>query len=159
MLLRALSLALLCSSVPALAQPAGSSCSTNPDCYSCALIRHVDGDTFRASCANAWSRSAEVLVRLFGVDTPEGGDRARCAAELTKARAAALFLARILPAGSFLEVFKVEVDSHGRWVAMVRRPRCDSKAECVSVDIAAEMVWSGHARPWPTRAPKPSWCD
>lgn len=158
MLMRSLFVALLCCSVPALAQTAGSICSTNPDCYSCALTRHVDGDTFRASCANAWSRSRDVTVRLFGVDTPESGERAKCAGETAKAKAASSFLASILPVGSFLEIYKVETDSHGRWVAMVRRPRCDSKAECVSVDIAAEMVWSGHARPWPARAPKPGWC-
>lgn len=156
MLRRALA-ALLFFVSPAFAQSAFAPCVTRPDCYQCALTGYVDGDTFHAACVNSRTPLQEVTVRLFAVDAPETGERAKCAAEREKGRAASAYLAQVL--SSSLEIIKVEVDQFGRWVAMVRKSRCDNRLNCQDTDIAAEMVWAGHAKPWPVRSAKPNWCD
>lgn len=139
--------------------PVASRAQPVPQSYACAVTRAVDGDTFRAVCHNGIAPSADVAVRLFAVDAPETGEHAKCAAEREKGRAAANYLARLIPPGSFVELIKVDADSYGRWVAVVRKPKCNSAAECTYADIASELMWAGHARPWPVRSPKPGWCD
>lgn len=84
---RLLALALICLATPALAQkvPAGVSRTAN-------ILRVVDGDTVVIEAL--WVPAPikkEISVRIFGVDTPEKGFRAKCPAEDMRAQAATSF--------------------------------------------------------------------
>lgn len=91
-----------------------------------------------------------VALRLFGIDTPEVGERAKCDLERARGESASAFLRWWMPAGAFVEVIKVDVDRYGRWVGLARYKESD---------VSAELSWRGYARPWSYRTPKPNWCD
>lgn len=102
----------------------------------------IDGDTFRD-----WRTG--VRYRLANIDTPETGDRARCAAE-REAAAAATAAARALIAGA-REVKVVptgRIDQFGRTIAFV---------ELDGRDLGEMMIASEHARRWEGR--RRPWCD
>ena len=113
------------------------------------MSRHIDGDTFEAHCGGGGD-NRQITLRLFGIDTPETGARAKCDIEMQRGESASAFLSAWMPVGSFVQVLKVDQDKYGRWVGLARYR--DS-------DVSAELSWRGYARPWSYRTPKPNWCD
>lgn len=63
---------------------------------------------------------------------------------------AKLFLVEMLPDYGQLEVIELGQDRDGRVIGVARYN---------GRDVGAEMVWSGHAKPWPKNGRKPTWCD
>lgn len=159
MCLRCILLAMIV--LPILLQPGNAGaldCWSQPGCYICTVVRHIDGDTLGVQCASGDDAYTGPL-RLSGIDTPETGDRAKCDAEREKGKAAAFYMSTLAGVGSSIQVLKLDVDRYGRWVGMVRKLRCDRQLDCVSVDLGATLVWEGHAKPWAWRTPKPNWCE
>lgn len=80
-------LVFLALAMPALAQrtPAGATYDAN-------ILRTTDGDTVVVQAL--WvpdPLKKEIAIRIFGVDTPEKGFRAKCPAEDAKGQAASVF--------------------------------------------------------------------
>jgi endonuclease YncB( thermonuclease family) len=84
------------------------------------VLRVVDADTFRARVM-VWP-AVEILatIRVRVVDAPEGGRRARCAAERRLARGATAFVRRLLPRGTVVRIRNVRPGKYaGRVIADV----------------------------------------
>lgn len=136
-------------------------CDAKPNCHRCFVTRPIDGDTFAISCMS--KEPPHVLephvLRLFGIDAPEKGELAKCELERQRGETATAYLAQVLAARGSLEVLKTDVDRYGRWVGLARSTKYDRQLESTHEDISALMSWSGHARPWSYKTPKPNWCD
>ncbi len=82
--------------------------------YDVVLTRVIDGDTV-AFQAN-WlpdPLKKELSVRVFGVDTPEKGHRAKCAAENERGQAATAFTKSVINASSKRQVLLMDWDKYG----------------------------------------------
>lgn len=82
--------------------------------YDVVLTRVIDGDTV-AFQAN-WlpdPLKKELSVRVFGVDTPEKGHRAKCAAENERGQAATAFTKSAINASSKRQVLLMDWDKYG----------------------------------------------
>jgi len=97
-----------------------------------------DGDTFRIG---------EERIRIIGMDAPEIGRRAGCAAEQEAAERARDFLRTRLMTGN-VEIVRNGKDVYGRTLANVR---------IGGRDIADTMLENGLARPY-TPGRHPDWC-
>lgn len=140
---------------------ANKSCDEKPNCHRCFVSRPIDGDTFGITCVSKEPPHGpeQHVLRLFGIDAPENGERAKCDLERHRAETAAAYLAMLLASRPMLDVLKSDVDRYGRWVGLARSTQCNNKMECTMDDLSALMSWSGHARPWSYKTPKPNWCD
>lgn len=116
--------------------------------YAARVLRVVDGDTFLARIRTWLYQDTTVYVRLLGVDTPERGDKARCAEERRLAEAATARLEVLLSAGS-IELRQIQGDKYAK--------RIDAQVYAAGVDVVGAMIESGHGRPYAGRARKP-WC-
>lgn len=82
--------------------------------YDVVLTRIIDGDTV-AFQAN-WlpdPLKKELSIRVFGVDTPEKGHRAKCAAENERGQAATAFTRNAINTSSRKQVLLMDWDKYG----------------------------------------------
>jgi endonuclease YncB( thermonuclease family) len=82
--------------------------------YEVEVNRIVDGDTvaFRAD----WlpdPLKKELSVRVFGVDTPEKGHRAKCPAEAERGQAASAFTKQVVSRAQKRQVLLMDWDKYG----------------------------------------------
>lgn len=81
--------------------------------YEWRIVRVVDGDTVRVDAApDLPPELARLSVRVRGVDTPEKGGRAKCAAERRGGLAATTFTGRAIRAGRRVVIRNPE---RGKW--------------------------------------------
>jgi len=126
--LEATLLALLILSSAAQTRPADY-----PGPYTAKVVRVLDADTFRARVKIWPTLTVLASVRLRGVDTPEKGFRARCAAERAAAERATRHVRSLLPPGTRVRlqdvrlgkfagriIATVRVRRHGRWYDLSR---------------------------------------
>lgn len=111
------------------------------------VIRVVDGDTFEADAKIWLGQSVDVRVRIAGIDAPEL--HARCASELTRARAARDYLAHRIADGT-VWLADVRYDKYG---GRVRATVRDAQG-----DIGAEMLRKGLVREYHGERRR-TWCD
>ncbi len=99
-------LALLCP-VLALAEPVGV-------VYDAVINRIIDGDTVVVQ-ANYLPKPLrpEIAVRIYGVDTPEKGFRAKCKEEDDRGHAATAFTTAAVKASAKRQVALIEWDKYG----------------------------------------------
>lgn len=103
-------------------------------------IRVIDGDTFDA---------ARVRYRIVNIDTPETGDRARCAAERRLGDRATHAARTLIRNAADIEIRPTgRIDSYGRTIAFLS---LDGR------DFGEILVERGLARPW--RGRREPWCD
>lgn len=105
----------------------------------------IDGDTFRLG---------DRTIRLIGIDAPETHP-ARCEAEAKAGEAATAELQRLLNAGPFVMVSRIDepTDRYGRELRAVRRALPDGTTQV----IAEEMIASGTVRAY-RGAFRAGWC-
>lgn len=105
----------------------------------------IDGDTFRIG---------ERKIRIIGIDTPETHSP-RCPAEAKLGAEATAELQRLLNAGPFTMVARLDepTDRYGRELRALNRT--DAKGETVS--LAGQMIASGKARRYAGDLRK-GWC-
>lgn len=141
-----IALALMALATPALAQktPVGVT-------YDAKILRASDGDTVVVEAL--WVPAPikkEVAVRIFGVDTPEKGFRAKCPAEDAKGLAASAFTKDQIAKAKKLQYVLYDWDKFGGRV--LGDLLIDGKS------LREALITNGYARPYFGDA-KQSWCN
>lgn len=82
--------------------------------YEAVVTRVIDGDTvaIRADWLPA-PLKPEISVRVFGVDTPEKGFRAKCPAEAQRGEMATAFTKQVISASSHRQILLMDWDKYG----------------------------------------------
>ena len=119
--------------------------------YNYKITRILDGDTvgFEATFLPDPLKK-ELLIRIYGVDTPEKGHRAQCPDEAKKGTAATQFTANALNNAKKIEV------AIGNWDKFGGRVLGDVLIDGKSLRIA--LIKNGYAREYYGLA-KESWCN
>jgi endonuclease YncB( thermonuclease family) len=115
------------------------------------VLRVVDGDTieFQATWVPAPMRQ-RILLRVYGVDTPEKGHRAKCPQEAQRGQAATEFVHRVIASSSTARPFVTDWDKYGGRV--LGDVILDN-----NVSLRALLIQNGFARAYFGEA-KQSWC-
>lgn len=118
--------------------------------YDWPITRVIDGDTvaFQAD----WlpdPLKKELSIRVYGVDTPEKGHRAKCPSEDTRGRAATEFTKQAILAAKKRQIVLREWDKYGGRV--LGDVMLDGKS------LREMLITRGFARPYFGEA-KTSWC-
>ena len=119
--------------------------------YDAVLTRVIDGDTV-AFQAN-WlpdPLKKELSIRVFGVDTPEKGFRAKCPQEDQRGQAAASFTKQVVNASQKRQVLLMDWDKYGGRV--LGDVVLDGKS------LRGMLIQNGYAREYYGEA-KTSWCN
>ena len=104
-----LSLALLLIGTPALAQKTPTGVT-----YDVEVLRVIDGDTIacKADFLPAPLKK-ELSIRVFGVDTPEKGFRAKCPSEDQRGQAATAFTKELVTVAKKRQIVLYDWDKYG----------------------------------------------
>ena len=118
--------------------------------YDYKITRVIDGDTvaFAASFLPK-PLKREMSVRVYGVDTPEKGHRAKCDAENKKGLEATEFTKKLLANAKRTQVVIIDWDKYGGRVL--------GDVIVDGISLRSLLISSGYARPYFGDA-KQSWC-
>lgn len=119
--------------------------------YDVVLTRVIDGDTV-AFQAN-WlpdPLKKELSIRVFGVDTPEKGFRAKCPAEDARGQAATAFTKGVINKSQKRQVILMDWDKYGGRVL--------GDVLLDGVSLRQLLIQNGYAREYYGEA-KTSWCE
>lgn len=114
-----------------------------------AVTEVVDGDTVWVK-ARIWiGQDVTTKVRLAGIDAPETGRRAKCAAEIAKGEEARAYLQALI-GGRDVSLFEVAADKFGnrvdaRIVLVEQRAKIDVSSRMMEKNLA--VAW-GETAPW-----------
>ena len=119
--------------------------------YNYKLTRVLDGDTvgFEAKFLPDPLKK-ELLIRVYGVDTPEKGFRAKCESENTKGLAATEFTKKSIASAKKIEVAIANWDKFGGRVL--------GDVILDGQSLRALLIKNGYAREYYGEA-KQSWCN
>lgn len=119
--------------------------------YEVVLTRVIDGDTvaFQANWLPEPLKK-ELSIRVFGVDTPEKGFRAKCPAEDARGQAATTFTKNVINKSQTRHVVLMDWDKYGGRV--LGDVLLDGQS------LRAMLISNGFAREYYGEA-KTSWCD
>lgn len=119
--------------------------------YDVQFTRVVDGDTvaFKASFLPAPLKQ-ELALRVYGVDTPEKGHRAKCASEDARGKAATKFTTDVINATKSHKIILMDWDKYGG------RVLGDIVLDGQSLRML--LIQNGYAREYYGEA-KTSWCN
>lgn len=119
--------------------------------YNWQITRIIDGDTVAFHAP--WlpdPLKKELSIRVYGVDTPEKGHRAKCPAEDTRGKAATKFTQQVLSGAGQIQIVLREWDKYGG------RVLGDILADGKS--LRQLLITNGYAREYYGEA-KQSWCN
>lgn len=78
------------------------------------IIKVIDGDTIKITAPFLPAPlKPQLLLRIYGVDTPEKGHRAKCDLERMKAHKAKQFVVDSIARGTTIEVYLTKWDKYG----------------------------------------------
>ena len=113
-------------------------------------IRGVaDGDTIKTTLKLPCPLCM-ASVRIRGIDTPESNFLAKCPLEKEKGLAAKTYLTNAIAGRTEMTARNIKWDKYGG--------RIDAVVEINGVDIGADMINKGFARPYTGAGPKSDWC-
>lgn len=143
-LLAALALALLPTTAIAQKTPTGVT-------YDVEVLRVIDGDTiaFKATFLPAPLKQ-ELSIRVYGVDTPEKGFRAKCPSEDQKGQAATAFTKNLVTTATKRQIVLYDWDKYGGRVL--------GDIVLDGYSLRALLISKGFAREYYGEA-KQSWCN
>jgi len=119
--------------------------------YDWKINRVVDGDTVEV--ATPWTPDPlpkKMSIRVFGVDTPEKGFRAKCPQEDQRGQAATAFTKKVITESKVAQVMIMDWDKYGG--RMLGDVILDGKS------LRAMLIANGFAREYYGEA-KTSWCN
>lgn len=125
--------------------------TANANPYNWKVVRAVDGDTLEVEAAWLPSELGKTIrIRVYGVDTPEKGGRAKCASEAARGEAATAFAKAQLKDAKKVEITIKEWDKFGGRI--LGDALLDGKS------LRDLLIANGHARAYFGDA-KQSWCE
>lgn len=141
---------LIALALVALATPAFAQKTPTGVAYDAKVLRASDGDTvvIEAPWVPAPIKK-EIAVRVYGVDTPEKGGRAKCQAEDVKGQAASAFTKKLIAEAKTIQYVLYDWDKFGGRV--LGDLLIDGKS------LRAQLIANGFAREYFGEA-KQSWC-
>jgi endonuclease YncB( thermonuclease family) len=119
--------------------------------YDWKINRVVDGDT--VEIATPWTPDPlpkKMSIRVFGVDTPEKGFRAKCPSEDARGQAASAFTKKVITESRVAQVMIMDWDKYGG--RMLGDVILDGKS------LRSMLIANGFAREYYGEA-KTSWCE
>jgi len=118
--------------------------------YNYPITRVIDGDTvaFKAEFLPSPLKS-ELALRIYGVDTPEKGAKAKCALEAEKGKQATQFTTQMIASAQHRQIMLMGWDKYGGRV--LGDVILDGKS------LRGLLIQRGLARPYFGEAKK-SWC-
>lgn len=119
--------------------------------YDVQFTRVIDGDTvaFKASFLPAPLKQ-ELALRVYGVDTPEKGHRAKCASEDARGKAATKFTTDAINATKSHKIILMDWDKYGGRVL--------GDIVLDGQSLRTLLIQNGYAREYYGEA-KTSWCN
>lgn len=119
--------------------------------YDVEVLRVIDGDTiaYKADFLPAPLKK-ELSIRVFGVDTPEKGGRAKCPAENIKGQAATAFTKQLVESATKRQIVLYSWDKFGGRVL--------GDIILDGVSLRGLLIQKGYAREYYGEA-KTSWCN
>lgn len=121
-------------------------------CYDWKINRVVDGDTVEIT--TAWTPDPlpkKMSIRVYGVDTPEKGFRAKCPSEDQRGQAASAFTKKSISNSKTARVCVMDWDKYGG--RMLGDIILDN-----NTSLRASLIKNGFAREYFGEA-KQSWCN
>jgi micrococcal nuclease len=127
------------------------STSVSAEVYNYPITRVIDGDTVEFKAEFLPKPLKPVLsIRVFGVDTPEKGFRAKCADEAAKGKSASEFTKHLVSEAKVQQISIKEWDKYGGRV--LGDVILDGKS------LSEELIKNGYARAY-FGEKKESWCS
>lgn len=119
--------------------------------YDVEVLRVIDGDTiaFKADFLPAPLKK-ELSIRVYGVDTPEKGFRAKCPSEDQKGQAASAFTKELVSVAKKRQIVLYDWDKYGGRVL--------GDIVLDGYSLRALLISKGYAREYYGEA-KTSWCN
>jgi len=119
--------------------------------YDVEILRVIDGDTiaFKADFLPAPLKK-ELSIRVYGVDTPEKGFRAKCASEDARGQAATAFTKELVSVAKKRQIVLYDWDKYGGRVL--------GDIVLDGYSLRALLISKGYAREYYGDA-KQSWCN
>jgi endonuclease YncB( thermonuclease family) len=119
--------------------------------YDVVITRVVDGDTvaFRADWLPEPLKK-ELSIRVFGVDTPEKGHRARCPQEAQRGEQATAFTKQVVSSAKKRQIVLMDWDKYGGRVL--------GSIILDGVDLRTELIRNGFAVPYFGDKKEHDWC-
>ena len=119
--------------------------------YDVEVLRVIDGDTiaFKATFLPAPLKQ-ELSIRVFGVDTPEKGFRAKCPSEDQRGQAATAFTKNLVASATKRQIVLYDWDKYGGRVL--------GDIILDGYSLRALLIKNGYAREYYGEA-KQSWCN
>lgn len=117
--------------------------------YSWPVVAVKDGDTIAVEIPGLPATLNPVAIRLRGVDTPETGGRAKCAAERNLARRATGFTKRAVARAKRIEFARPDWDKYGG--------RIDAEVWIDGASLADQLIAAGLARAY-DGGKRGGWC-
>ena len=116
------------------------------------ITRVIDGDTvaFQADFLPA-PLKPELSIRVYGVDTPEKGHRAKCPSEAKKGQAASDFTKTLVRNATTTKIVIMKWDKYGSRV--IGDVILDGKS------LAKQLLKNGYAREYYGKKKRVSWCS
>jgi endonuclease YncB( thermonuclease family) len=145
-MLRIFALTILFIAAPVAALAAGD---PGAERYSWPVVGIKDGDTIAVEIPGLPPPLNPVAIRLRGVDTPESGGRAKCAAERDLATLATGFTRLAIARGRRIEFAAVDWDKYGG--------RIDAEIWIDGVSLADRLIAAGLARAY-DGGKRGGWC-
>ena len=119
--------------------------------YEAQIVRVSDGDTIVIAAQFLPAPlKPELAVRIFGVDTPEKGWRAKCPAEDQRGQAASAFTKKMVDASKSRQVTIYSWDKFGG--------RILGAIILDGVDLRTELIRNGFAVPYFGEKKEHDWC-
>lgn len=123
--------------------------SANP--YNWTVTRIIDGDT--VAVAAPWlpdPLKKEISVRVWGVDTPEKGHRAKCPKEDERGKASTKFTQKALSEAKEIKIHLRDWDKYGGRVL--------GTVIIDGIDLRTELIRNGFAVPYHGEKKDHDWC-